>query len=99
MDRNANAAETLDVDKELEHVREYIYGSRFLMMDPAVDNSWIGKLLTARMNIKEMTARLRVSYTIHRFAVEACSASLIVTLNSLTKTCHDSHKPAALLLL
>ena len=26
-----------------------------LMMVPAVDNSWIGKLLTARTNVKEMT--------------------------------------------
>ena len=70
-----------------------------LIMDPAVDNSWIGKLLTARMNVKEMTARHRVSYTssIDRFAVVAGSASFIVTLNSLTMKCHDSHKPVALL--
>ena len=70
-----------------------------LMMDPAVDNSWIGKLLTARTKVKETTARHRVSYTssIDRFAVVAGSASLIVTLISLTMTCHDSHKPVALL--
>ena len=66
-----------------------------LMMDPAVNNSWIGKLLTPRTNAKEITARLRVSYTssIDCFAVVAGSASLIVTLSSLTMTCHDSHKP------
>ena len=54
------------------------------MMDPAVDNSWIGKLLTAQTNVKEMSARHRVSYnsSIDHFAVVAGSASLIVTLNS-----------------
>ena len=67
-----------------------------LMMDPAVDNSWIGKLLTARTNVKEMTAIHRVSYTssINRFAVVAGSASLIVAMNSLIMTCHDSHSLA-----
>jgi len=71
-----------------------------LMMDPAVNNSWIGKLLTARTNAKEMTARLRVSYTssIDCFAMVTGSASLTITLNSLTITCHDSHCcPVALL--
>ena len=71
-----------------------------LMMDPAVNNSWIGKLLTARTNAKEMSARLRVSNTssIDCFAVMTGSASLTVTLNSLTITCHDSHCcPVALL--
>ena len=72
-----------------------------LMMDPAVNNSWIGKLLTPRTNAKEITARLRVSYTssIYFFAVIAGSASLIVTLSSLTMTCHDSHKPVVFLLV
>ena len=69
-----------------------------LMMDPAVDNSWIGKLLTAQTNVKEMTARHRVSYTSSiDYPVVAGSASLIVTLNSLAMTSHDSHKPMALL--
>ena len=80
----------------------FVYSSAVagvLMMDPAVNNSWNGKLLTARTNAKEMTARLRVSYTssIDSFAVATGSASLIVTLSSLTMTCHDSHKPVALL--
>ena len=70
-----------------------------LKMDPAVNNSWIGNFLTARTNEKEMSARLRVSYTrsIDCFAVVAGSASLIVTLNSLTMICFDSHKAVALL--
>ena len=98
-DRNANAVENVVVvvDQELEHVRGLIAGG--LMMDPAVNNSWIGKLLTARTNAKEMTARLRVSYasSIDCFAVVTGSASLIATLNSLPMTCQDSHKPVALL--
>ena len=37
----------------------FVDSSGVLMMDPAVDNSWIGKLFTARTNAKpkEMTAR------------------------------------------
>ena len=70
-----------------------------LMMDPAVNNSRIGKLLTARTNGEEMIARLRVGFTssIDCFAVTVGSASLIVTLSYLTMTCYDSHKPVALL--
>ena len=51
----------------------------------------------------DITARLslRVSYSssIDFFAVIAGSASLIVTLSSLTMTCHDSHKPVVFLLV
>ena len=45
MDRNANAAENVLVDlyQELEHVRRFICGCRCFMLDPAVNNSWIGK--------------------------------------------------------
>ena len=45
MDRNANAAENVLVDlyQELEHVRRFICGCRCFMLDPVVNNSWIGK--------------------------------------------------------
>ena len=56
MDRNANTAENVDVNQEFEFVDSSAVAG-VLMMDPAVNNSWMGKLLTTRTNVKEMTAR------------------------------------------
>ena len=102
MDRNVNAAEivVVDVDQELEHVHEFICGCRCFDDGPCCRQFADWEIFIS-LNERKGDDSQTVCYTssIDCFAVVACSASLIVTLSSLTITCHDSHKPVTILLV
>ena len=93
MDRNFNAAENIVVDQELQHIRGFICGCRCFDDGPCCQQFMDWEIVDSPNECKgddsQTEGKLYLAL-LTCFAVVASSVSLMVTLNSLTMTCHDS---------